>query len=142
MEPDRQNVNSAKLDSFFNILGEKNKAMGSIAISKNGHLIYTKAIGYSRISDLVKTAATKQTKYRIGSITKMFTAVMIFQLKEEKKLELKNTLAMYFPDIPNAKKVTIGNLLNHRSGIHNFTDEEGLPLRHTNWIDAGIIISQ
>jgi CubicO group peptidase (beta-lactamase class C family) len=51
----------------------------------------------------------------------MFTAVMIFQLMEEKKLSLETTLSKYFPEVPNAKKITIAQLLNHHSGIHDFT---------------------
>ncbi len=119
-----QTINKAKLDSLFSLLAEKNKAMGSIALSKNGKILYSKSIGYSSLSEHDKTPATDKTKSRIGSISKMFTATMIFQLKEEKKIKLTEALDTYFPDIPNAKKITISNLLNHRSGIHNFTDDE------------------
>jgi len=118
-----QNLNKSKLDSLFNILFEKNKAMGSLALSKNGTVIYTKAIGYSLISDSEKKPALPITKYRIGSITKMFTTTMIFQLIEEGKIELTTTLNTFFPSIPNSDKITISNLLNHRSGLHNFTDD-------------------
>ncbi len=119
-----QSINKPKLDSLFSLLAEKNKAMGSVAISKNGKVLYSNAIGYSSISERENKPATTKTKYRIGSISKMFTAVMIFQLIEEKKIKLNETLDTYFPGIPNAKKITISNLLNHRSGIHNFTDDE------------------
>lgn len=105
------------------LLSEKNKAMGSLAISKKGTVIYSNAFGYASINGANKILATTQTKYRIGSITKMFTAVIIFQLIEENKLSLDNTLDKYFPTIPNAPKITIGHLLGHRSGIHNFTDD-------------------
>lgn len=118
-----QNINKPKLDSLLNILAEKNKAMGSLAISKNGTVLYTRAIGYSFISDKEKTSATEKTKYRIGSISKMFTATMILQLIEEGKLNLNMTLDKFFPKLPNANKITISNLLNHRSGLHNFTDD-------------------
>jgi D-alanyl-D-alanine carboxypeptidase len=118
-----QNINKQKLDSLFAILAEKNKAMGSLAISKNGKILYTKVIGYSFISETDKKAATTLTKYRIGSITKMFTATMIFQLVEEGKIKLNTTLDTYFPEIPNATKITIGNMLYHRSGLHNLTDD-------------------
>jgi D-alanyl-D-alanine carboxypeptidase len=116
-----QTLNTAKLDSLFNTLAENNRAMGSVAISKNGVILYTKAIGYSYINDGKKVPATTQTKYRIGSITKMFTATMIFQLIEEGKLSLTTTLDKYFPNVPNAKTITIGNMLSHRSGIYNLT---------------------
>jgi D-alanyl-D-alanine carboxypeptidase len=118
-----QSINKTKLDSFFNTLSEKNKAMGSVAISKNGQLVYSKAIGYSFISGSEKKLATNNTKYRIGSITKMFTATMVFQLVEEGKLKLITPLNTFFPTVPNAAKITISHLLNHRSGIHNFTDD-------------------
>ena len=116
-----QNINKPKLDSLFNILAEKNKAMGSLTISKSGTVLYSRAIGYSLISDKDKVFATEKTKYRIGSISKMFTATMIFQLIEEGKLNLVTTVDKYFPNLPNANKITISNLLNHRSGLHNFT---------------------
>ena len=125
-----QNLNKPKLDSLFNILAEKNKGMGSLAISKNGTVLYSKAIGYSVISDKEKKPATITTKYRIGSITKMFTAVMIFQLVEEGAIKLNTTLDTYFPNVPNAKLITISNLLDHRSGLHNFTADPD----YTKWM--------
>lgn len=125
-------VNKPRLDSLFNILAEKNKAMGSMTISKNGTVLYSKAIGYSLISENEKTPSTSITKYRIGSISKMFTATMIFQLIEEEKITLTTTLDTYFPNLPNAKKITISNLLNHRSGLHNFTDHPDFTTWMTN----------
>jgi CubicO group peptidase (beta-lactamase class C family) len=118
-----QNFNKPKLDSLFNILAQKNKAMGSLTLLKNGKVIYSKAIGYSFISDAEKTPASEATKYRIGSITKMFTATIILELSEEGKISLDATLDKYFPALPNAAKITIRNLLNHRSGLHNFTND-------------------
>jgi len=118
-----QSINKSKLDSLLNVLDEKNKSMGSLTISKNGIVLYSRAIGYSFISDNEKIAATEKTKYRIGSITKMFTATMIFQLIEEGKLTPTTPLDKFFPKLPNADKITISNLLNHRSGIHEFTDD-------------------
>jgi len=119
-----QNVDKAKLDSFFNILAANNKQMGSIAISVGGKLVYQNAIGYSAVSGDNKTPATVKTKYRIGSVTKMFTGTMIFQLIEEKKITLETPLSTWFPQVPNASKITIGEMLGHRSGLHNFTDDQ------------------
>ena len=116
-----QNFNKAKLDSLFQILETKDKFMGSIAISENGKLIYTKSIGKDDIENNKKS--TILSKYRIGSISKMFTSTLIFKAIEENKLTLNQTIEKYFPSIENAKKITIGNLLNHRSGIHNFTND-------------------
>jgi D-alanyl-D-alanine carboxypeptidase len=117
-----QTFNKAKEDSLLNLLAEKNKAMGSLAILENGNIIYARAIGFIE-STPTKTASSERTKYRIGSISKMFTATLIFQLVEEGKIELSTTLNKFFPTVPNSEKITIGNLLSHRSGIHSFTND-------------------
>jgi len=114
-----QTPDKAKLDQFFDRLAEKNKAMGSLTIAKDGKVLYTRAIGYSQINGTEKKPLTAATRYRIGSITKMFTAAMILQLVEEGKLKLTDTLDKFFPQIPNAKKITIVQILAHRSGIPN-----------------------
>lgn len=118
-----QSFDKAKMDQLFDVLAQKEKAMGSITLSKNGNVIYSRAIGYSSITAANKKPSTILTKYRIGSITKMFTTTMIFQLVEERKIKLTTTLDAYFPKLPNANKITIGNLLNHHSGLHNFTND-------------------
>jgi D-alanyl-D-alanine carboxypeptidase len=112
-----ETLDKAKLDQFFDRLAEKNKAMGSLTIAKDGNIVYTRAIGYSQINP--KKPLTAANRFRIGSITKMFTAVMILQLVEEGKLKLTDTLDKFFPQIPNAKKITIVQILSHRSGIPN-----------------------
>ncbi|NOW94793.1 serine hydrolase [Mucilaginibacter sp. SG564] len=118
-----QNFDKAKLDSFFVALNTKDQNMGSIAIAVNGGLVYQNAIGYSQVNKELKTPATIETKYRIGSITKMFTATMIFQLIDESKLSFDTPLSTYFPQLPNARKITIREMLQHRSGLHNFTSD-------------------
>ncbi|HMG09420.1 MAG TPA: serine hydrolase domain-containing protein [Mucilaginibacter sp.] len=118
-----QTFNKTKLDSFCVALNTHDQSMGSIAIAANGVLIYQNAIGYSQVNEGLKTSATIKTKYRIGSITKMFTATMIFQLIDEGRLSFETPLASYFPQLPNAQKITIGEMLDHRSGLHNFTSD-------------------
>ena len=114
-----QTLDKAKLDQLFDRLLEKNKGMGSLTLVKDGNVVYSRSFGYRQINGSEKKPLTAETKYRIASITKMFTAVMIFQLAEEKKLRLADTLDKFFPQIPNAARITIGQLLTHRSGIHD-----------------------
>ncbi len=114
-----QTLDKAKLDQLFDRLLEKNKGMGSLTLAKDGAVLYSRFFGYSQINGNEKKPLTAETKYRIGSITKTFTAVMIFQLVEEGKLKLTGTLDKFFPQIPNAARITIGQMLSHRSGIHN-----------------------
>lgn len=119
-----QTPDKAKLDQFFDRLAEKNKAMGSLTIAKDGKVLYTRAIGYSQINGTEKKPLTAANRFRIGSITKMFTATMILQLVEAGKLKLTDTLDKFLPQIPNAKKITVVQILSHRSGIPNVRREQ------------------
>ena len=123
-----QDFNQKKLDQYFNTIEEKDRFMGSVAVSQNGEIIYTKSIGYADIENGIK--ADKNTKYRIGSISKTFTSVLVLKAIEEGKLELDQTIGKFFPSIENAKKITIRQLLNHRSGIFNFTNDESYLTYH------------
>ncbi len=115
-------LNVLKLDSLLNVLEKNNKFMGSISLSQNGKIIYTKSVGFDDIKTVKKS--TVNTKYRIGSISKMFTASLVFKAIEENKISLTTTIESYFSLLVNANKITIANLLNHRSGIHNFTNDK------------------
>lgn len=109
-----------KIDSLLTYLYANNKFMGSIAIQEKGEIVFEKAYGYADVE--TKTAANPKTRYKIGSITKMFTSAIIFQLAEEKKLTLDTKLSDFFPKIKNAGKITIADMLNHKSGLYNYTD--------------------
>ncbi len=117
-------LDKAKLDQFFDRLAEKNKAMGSLVITKDGNTLYARSIGYAQINGAEKKPLTAASRYRIGSITKMFTAAIVLQLIEEGKLKLTDPLDKFFPQIPNAAKITIAQLLSHRSGIPNVRREQ------------------
>lgn len=118
-----QQINTAKLDSLFDILASKNLMMDSVAISKDNKIVYKKSFGYRYIDGSKKIPADENTKYRIGSITKLFTSVMTFQLVEEGKLSLDTKLAAFFPQIKNAEKITIADMMHHRSGIHDASND-------------------
>jgi CubicO group peptidase (beta-lactamase class C family) len=66
---------------------------------------------------------TPQTIFRIGSMTKQFTASAILKLQEEGKLSVKDKLSKYIPDFPRGSEVTLRQLLTHTSGIHDYTPE-------------------
>src|SRR5262249_30653390 len=116
----------AKLDQYFDRLAEKNQAMGTLVIAKEDNILYTRSIGYSQITGNTKKPLTVTSRYRIASITKMYTAVMILQLVEEGKLKLTDTLSEFFPQIANAGKITIGQILTHHSGIHDALQDRSL----------------
>lgn len=124
-----QTLDKAKLDQYFDRLAEKNKAMGTLVIAKEGKVLYTRSIGYAQISEPGKKPLTATSRYRIASITKMYTAVMILQLVEEGKLKLTDTLSQFFPQIANAGKITVADILSHRSGIHDALIDPNFRLR-------------
>lgn len=110
------------LDSLFDRINDKDLAMGSISIFSNGKETYSRSIGYLDLEN--KTPVNSTTAYRIGSVTKTFTAVVMMQLVEEGKLKLGSFLDEFFPQVPNADNITVEHLLRHRSGLFNITDDE------------------
>lgn len=108
-----QTINTPRLDSLMNLLAGNNRSMGSLALSLNGQVIYQKATGFIAFNSGVKTNADVKTKYRIGSISKMFTGVLVLQLIEEGKLSLNTTLSKYYPQLPNAANPRLTVLILH-----------------------------
>lgn len=117
-----QNASKQKLMDYLDSLSVHHKVMGSFAIAENDRPAFLKTTGFSDAAKQQK--ANINTQYRIGSISKIFTAVLIMKAVEDKKLSLSTKLSLFYPEIEYADKITIGNLLQHRSGIHNLTNEE------------------
>lgn len=120
----------AKLNRYFDALEKNNKFMGTISLSKDGKNVHTRSMGYLDADK--KIPVNETTKFRIGSISKTFTAAMVFKAIEDKKLTLDTKLDRFYPAIPNASKITIAQLLNHHSGIHNFTSDPGFQSWYTS----------
>jgi len=115
--PDKDNI-----DSLFKRIEQYEKGMGSISIFRNGKEIYHYSFGWADVKNHIR--AEENTKYRIGSVSKSFTATIIMQMIEEDHLRLNTKLSEFFPEIPNAEKVTIEQLLRHKSGLYNFTNSK------------------
>jgi len=117
-----QHTKFQKIDSLLTFLNTNDKFMGSIAIRENDKIVFAKAYGFADIETNLKLNI--DTKLKIGSITKTFTATMIMQLIEEKKLTLDTKLSKFYPKIANADKITIHDLLHHRTGIPDFLNDD------------------
>jgi len=124
----RAQTYTQKLDSLFQRIETNNRGMGTFSLFKNGKEIYQKSFGYADVENQQKADA--ETKYRIGSISKTFTASIIMQLVDEGKLTLSTKLNKYFPQIPNSDKITIEQLLRHQSGLFSFTSAPD----YTSWM--------
>lgn len=114
---------TAQFDNYMNAQASVNDFSGTVLVARKGKVIYEKAFGLADRELNVKN--NLQSKYQIGSITKQFTACGILLLAEEGKLNLNDKLNKYFPDFPKADSVTIHMLLNHTSGIKDYTDLAG-----------------
>ena len=94
--------------------------MGTVLVARDGAVVLDKAYGMANLEwDVPNTTATK---FRLGSITKQFTAAAILLLEERGKLKVDDKVKTYLPDAPMAwDRITVFNLLTHTSGIPNFT---------------------
>lgn len=119
--------NRDKMDRYFDKLEDEQKVMASVAIDSAGKEVYNRSIGFIDQKNGKPIPADSETEYRIGSVSKMFTATIIMQLVEEGKLSLDTPLAEFYPDIPKASDITIENMLRHRSGLFNFTNAPDYP---------------
>lgn len=116
-----QGVDTNKLNLYFDSLEKHNKFMGSVSLLIGNNFIYKRQTGYSNVAP--QSRPNDSTKYRIGSISKTFTATLVFHAIDDGKLTLNKSIKKWFPKIKNSKDITIENLLNHSSGIHNFTSD-------------------
>jgi CubicO group peptidase (beta-lactamase class C family) len=98
-----------------------NDFSGTVLIMKNDQAILKKAYGLADREWNINN--TIDTKYRIGSITKQFTAASILLLEEKGKLSLNDRLSKYFPSFPKGDSITLHLLLCHRSGIGDYSED-------------------
>jgi len=89
-------------------------------VAKNGKVVYRKSLGLANLESRIKM--TPDQVFKIGSITKQFTAMAILKLAEEHQLSLEDGIQKYISDFPSTKRpLTIKHLLTHTSGIKNYT---------------------
>ncbi len=116
-----QNNIKEKLGNYFDSLFVHHKVMGSFAFTDKNQTNFLKVVGFSDVEKQQK--ANMNTRYRVGSVSKTFTAVLIMKAVEDKKISLDQKLSDFYPEIPNAGKITIEQLLQHRTGIQNLTNK-------------------
>ena len=107
------------VDAVFNEVIKGDSSGAAVLIAQNGEILYEKGFGFANLEHHVPI--TSETKFRIGSITKQFTATAILKLQEEGKLSVEDKLSKFIPDYLRGDEVTIHHLLTHISGIHSYT---------------------
>ena len=96
-----------------------------VAVYKDGAPVLVKGYGSADLE--LNAPVNNDSIFRIGSVTKQFTAVALLKLEEEGKLSLDDRLSEYYPDFPRAADVTLKQMLHHTSGIHSYTDDPSFP---------------
>src|SRR5688500_9106174 len=107
-----------RLGVTLDSLAHLDQFSGVVLLAKNGAPVFERAYGFADRE--AKRPNTVETAFNIGSINKQFTAIAVRQLAADGKLHLDSTLATYWPDYPNrdvARRVTIRQMMSHRSGI-------------------------
>lgn len=113
---------AAQLDALIERYHELGLFNGSALIAESGQPILRK--GYGEANMEWHIANTPDTRFRLGSITKQFTATLVLQMVEKGQIDLAAPISRYLPDYPNpnADRITIHQLLNHTSGIPGYTE--------------------
>jgi CubicO group peptidase (beta-lactamase class C family) len=124
-------TNVAKeLDNYLSSLVAENKLSGVVLVARDGVTIASKAAGIA--NKATGAPITLNTKFNLGSMNKMFTAVAIAQLAQAGRLSFDDPISKHLPDYPNkavADKVTIHQLLTHTSGMGMYWNEKFMAQR-------------
>ena len=115
-------VPTAKFEQYMDACVAVEHFSGTVHVTREGSPILSKGYGLANIEHQVPN--TPRTRFRLGSITKQFTAMAIMILNEQGKLVIDETIGKYFDDPPSAwGAVTIHHLLTHTSGVHSYTSD-------------------
>jgi CubicO group peptidase (beta-lactamase class C family) len=111
---------TAKIDEYMNAAVKVEGFSGSILVARDGKPIVNKGYGMANIE--LNVPNTPDTVFRIGSVTKQFTAMAIMMLAERGKLNVNDPACKYLTDCPAAwQSITVKNLLTHTAGVPNYT---------------------
>jgi len=115
------NETAQQVDSLFTSYSGEGYFSGNVLLEDHGKIILHKSYGFANVDS--QALNNLETSFRIGSVTKPFTAVAIMQLYEQGKLELEAPANRYV-DYPKLANVTVSDLLMHQSGLKNYTEIE------------------
>ncbi|MFN7119510.1 MAG: serine hydrolase [Saprospiraceae bacterium] len=109
----------AEIDAIFNQAYPANSPGATVLIAKDDKIIYRKAFGMANLE--LKVPMKPENVLQLASITKQFTSVAILMLLEQGKLSLQDPLSKFIADYPRGNEITLHHLLNHTSGIKDYT---------------------
>ncbi len=125
MKPLHENLEEKVDSAAIQVLRETGVPSASVAVVLHGKLQYANAYGMARLNPPMK--AKPDMAYAIGSISKQFAAASILLLEQEGKLTLNDHISRWFPDLTDANKVTVREILSHTSGYQDFWPQDYVP---------------
>ncbi len=127
------------MDALFRDVIDDDAPGAAVLVARYGNILYQSGFGQASLEPQVPI--TPQTKFRIASITKQFTAAATLKLQEDGVLSVTDTLSKFLPDYPRGDEVTIHHLLTHTSGIHSYTSKPGFKDRAPYYIEPQDLIN-
>jgi CubicO group peptidase (beta-lactamase class C family) len=121
-----QAQDAARMDQVVQSYVANKTFMGTALVAKGDHVLFSKGYGFANLEWNIPNAPN--TKFRLGSVTKQFTAASILLLEERGKLKTDDPIKKYIPEAPAAwDKITLFHILTHTAGIPNFTSFPDYP---------------
>src|SRR5580693_9763768 len=112
--------NVSRMEQVIQTFVDRKQFMGAVLVARGAEVLLDKGYGFADLE--LNVPASPKTKFRLGSVTKQFTAAAILLLQERGKLNVNDPVKKYMPDAPAAwDKITIYHVLTHTSGIPSFT---------------------
>ncbi|UCH97637.1 MAG: beta-lactamase family protein [Candidatus Aminicenantes bacterium] len=108
-----------KLNAYFEQLEAEEYFSGSVLVAKQGKILLHKGYGLANIEEGIRNKSN--TVHAIASMTKAFTSMSIMMLEERGLLSINDTVDMYIPELPVGDQITLHHLLNHTSGLFEYT---------------------
>ncbi|GLR19521.1 serine hydrolase domain-containing protein [Portibacter lacus] len=135
-----EQTKTSEVDKLIRTYADYGEFNGALLVANEGKVIYQEGFGYANMEWNIPNQS--DTKFRIGSITKQFTAILVLKLVAENKLDLHTPISNYLSEYPkeNAEQISIHHLLTHSSGIpNNFESTKRKAFRPDNYSSRELV---
>ncbi len=124
-------LDPAASDRLLQVVADARERLGvpalQVAVVQGGELVWTGAVGWA--DPPARRPVTAEDRFHIGSVSKLYTAALILRLAEAGMLSLDDPVSRFVPDMPDGDRITVRQLLNHTSGLANYTENMGFNLK-------------
>jgi CubicO group peptidase (beta-lactamase class C family) len=111
-------LNTEPFDDYIRAYAQNGDFSGSVLVARDGRIVFRKSYGMANYE--LSVPNSEKTRFHIGSVSKTFTAAAIVLLEKQGKLKLSDPLSKWLPDYLNGEKITVEQMLTHRSGLPDY----------------------